>query len=824
MTANFEISLVPPQHAIADGASTPDPGKVGSYAWSTTLSKLVYWDGSAWHPVGGGAQVSGALPVLPVYEGEARPDPGTPGSMIWSSVAQRALVWNGKTWHATKDGLPITGTINGLRLTPTDYYKIEGGEKGDAAGWGLIVTWKQYQRGTLSISTLDAVAKKGYEFSIYPENSSVSYNTLGKLSVYNAAGTLISSFFDIPAFTFDQLHAVAFQITATELRTFTYGMLQYATSLNGTAYAPGTNPVTITSTVGTFGELLGMLAWRGIASDAAVVQALRDIRDASIGDLSGIAVAGGTLSHRHQFGPLILTEAGTAPQNITDTITYADSDVMKRYGSPIVYPVVASTEGATTYGLLYTGTLTAYTCSSSFSRPRGIRPTSSAGMSLGFDMRSPTYSNSKACTLVRQRQTATSQNGWEALVTSSNQFWFSMYNNYLPNFYVDRWPTSLRCTLLITRILGTSTWKIFLDGVEFIAVTQGSFLAIPDDIAMELFVGEGGSSLYGFTGGAFSLTDTQAKDWARRTALAGRIQPLLVDTANDEHTYDIAADIAASGPGNGGPARILDRSGDDHFTRNEASTLQIVTTDVRHSWAYEKTPVYYGLTGCSAANYYQSAAGAAPGKTTGFWLLLWAVFMDLSLNEMLFSATGSANTGFYVTKNASLIRAYLYNTSNAAVSAGLVGLSAQAIGIPQLFLLYFNGTHMRFLSPKAQNTASVGTAFSTYAPSVSQVARIGAATLTAGPTYATNAKILGVAYGETALTYGDIYTQPDRMEAANGMVAIPGKTLWYVDYSADYRAAAGTPASLVDRQAGAWSFAKVGAPVSGEYYGRSWAR
>lgn len=37
--------------AIAEGATTPDPGQAGVTVWSTTLSKLVYWTGSIWTAV-----------------------------------------------------------------------------------------------------------------------------------------------------------------------------------------------------------------------------------------------------------------------------------------------------------------------------------------------------------------------------------------------------------------------------------------------------------------------------------------------------------------------------------------------------------------------------------------------------------------------------------------------------------------------------------------------------------------------------------------------------------------------------------------------------
>lgn len=47
----------PPSAAIAEGATTPNPGIVGAAAWSTTLNRMVWWTGSIWtaSPSGGGS-------------------------------------------------------------------------------------------------------------------------------------------------------------------------------------------------------------------------------------------------------------------------------------------------------------------------------------------------------------------------------------------------------------------------------------------------------------------------------------------------------------------------------------------------------------------------------------------------------------------------------------------------------------------------------------------------------------------------------------------------------------------------------------------------
>jgi hypothetical protein len=57
--------------ALAEGATTPDPGIAGVSCWSTTLAKPVFWTGSQAGTSGGGgsATISQALVTLPYSRG-----------------------------------------------------------------------------------------------------------------------------------------------------------------------------------------------------------------------------------------------------------------------------------------------------------------------------------------------------------------------------------------------------------------------------------------------------------------------------------------------------------------------------------------------------------------------------------------------------------------------------------------------------------------------------------------------------------------------------------------------------------------------------------
>lgn len=47
--ARSELGFVaPPALAIAEGATTPDPGIAGVSVWSSTLGRPVHWTGALW--------------------------------------------------------------------------------------------------------------------------------------------------------------------------------------------------------------------------------------------------------------------------------------------------------------------------------------------------------------------------------------------------------------------------------------------------------------------------------------------------------------------------------------------------------------------------------------------------------------------------------------------------------------------------------------------------------------------------------------------------------------------------------------------------------
>jgi hypothetical protein len=81
----------PPQLAIAEGATTPNPGLVGVSVWSTTLGRPVHWTGSEWTAGESGGAGS------PLHIGATAPtDPEA--SPLWVALAGELFVHDGEAW------------------------------------------------------------------------------------------------------------------------------------------------------------------------------------------------------------------------------------------------------------------------------------------------------------------------------------------------------------------------------------------------------------------------------------------------------------------------------------------------------------------------------------------------------------------------------------------------------------------------------------------------------------------------------------------------------------------------------------------------------
>lgn len=130
----------PPSIAVAEGATTPDPGIVGVRAWSTTLSAPVHWDGTQWTAGASGGSGGAALSLYDEWDdtnfGIANavtpPFAGAAISTGTMSTALPAAALNGKNWNGVF--LRSSTTANGgYKYQTTSLVSMYFGQK--SAKW-----------------------------------------------------------------------------------------------------------------------------------------------------------------------------------------------------------------------------------------------------------------------------------------------------------------------------------------------------------------------------------------------------------------------------------------------------------------------------------------------------------------------------------------------------------------------------------------------------------------------------------------------------------------------------------------------------------------
>lgn len=100
------------QLAVAEGATTPNPGVAGLWAWSTTTGRPMQWDGSAWHA------------HVPVHVGGTAPsNPAANDVWIDTSDPIVAVSLGSNQNDYSPTGL---GACQRLRITPTASIKLTG--------------------------------------------------------------------------------------------------------------------------------------------------------------------------------------------------------------------------------------------------------------------------------------------------------------------------------------------------------------------------------------------------------------------------------------------------------------------------------------------------------------------------------------------------------------------------------------------------------------------------------------------------------------------------------------------------------------------------
>jgi hypothetical protein len=102
-----------PNLAVAEAATSPDPGVTGAWCWSTSLGKPMYWNGSTWTSVSSGGG-SGS----PTYSGTALVNFGSfPGN----NEASITVTGQGSILNTSKVNVFISADATSSDHTASDH-------------------------------------------------------------------------------------------------------------------------------------------------------------------------------------------------------------------------------------------------------------------------------------------------------------------------------------------------------------------------------------------------------------------------------------------------------------------------------------------------------------------------------------------------------------------------------------------------------------------------------------------------------------------------------------------------------------------------------
>lgn len=196
MTTEIRTFLAPPQLAIAEGATTPDPGGTaarGAIVWSTTLSAVVRWSGTAWNAMasGGGDLITleserYLTRVTANNNGGTLVTTGSGVSLIGSASANDAF--NFTTLHQSLPAIrfiPALNTQSGWQDTAALV------ARGGANAGGFMATWL-FGTGTVTTDRSFLCGLTSDTFTTSGVNSSGAANFFGLEKETFTANWLVS--------------------------------------------------------------------------------------------------------------------------------------------------------------------------------------------------------------------------------------------------------------------------------------------------------------------------------------------------------------------------------------------------------------------------------------------------------------------------------------------------------------------------------------------------------------------------------------------------------------------------------------------------------
>lgn len=664
--------------------------------------------------------------------------------------------------------------ITGLTSSALLQTVAGGGESGDPAGFGVVLLYQ------LLASAAERIFGRYTTGQGYVVDRSASAHTVSWY-VVDGGGTLRNVTINLPAASaFGQIIALILRHNATTIDGWVYGQAK-PTPVAITGITVSTQPQQLRGSTGATSAPLGMLTYRGVASDAQLVDVLNAAR--ALGDLPTKAAAealmpGITVAHRYSVreelakGRAVVT-GQIAPASLSDSVTDAASDLMTRSGLPTVRVLDPNTYPRTLHGIL--GASAA--CWLETAAGAGIR-----GSAAGFYV----------IDVIRPQTLTGTQMFACCLNDAGNRGWFFQSLAGVLYFRAESSggaETASAGYTLSAADVGAPLWvagQVTASGVVRLHVRGAqvgadsapmTFGPAASDVPMRVGVWKAAtpqntdSTWMGLAGGP-DASPAELLTAFNAFLSTGRVVGVPGKT---EHAYDPTIDVSVSGPSAGVPAQVLDRSGTDHLARVGGITASA------------------GLSKFSTVQLAQTSGVVTPGVATGFYAECLVDVATLSGQQGYFAATSDAGftNGFVLANNAGKLNVW---GGGGTVAAG----ANLALGRRHLALRHDGSTLRAYV-----DGVSVGTSASyTHVPTT-VATTIGGIRASSILWPMTSDRVRGAAYGPGVVSDGQIAAAAAAAIAAGKCVGIAGVTtkMWNaVDDIAD--AGGIVPLRLVERISG----------------------
>jgi hypothetical protein len=301
------------------------------------------------------------------------------------------------------------------------------------------------------------------------------------------------------------------------------------------------------------------------------------------------------------------------------------------------------------------------------------------------------------------------------------------------------------------------------------------------------------------------------------------------------HRWSLRGVLAAANvavvDGSAAPAFLPDSvtgAANDQMTKQGAPLVRVIDPATPKLWSYETSPILYGSQAPAAVpgpDFWETATQLGETNGNSFWAAVFCQVVSQSVanqaRDLLSSSSTTSQTGFSLRSNTlnTQLQFIAYDNALSPRLSPAAAVAASDVGKLQVYIAVYDQPALRLRAYFKRAEVSTGTVVTGYAPNVVDGLRIGQRYGTQ-LSNADGLAIYGVAGGLGLPSLAEIQAMYDATMATERIAAIPGKTSFRIDTTADAVGGA-LPSTLINREGAGFTFTKNGSPGTQAQYARA---